>query len=114
MAKPESRGQLINFGLRKLGYPVLEINLDTDQIHDALDDTIQLYNERHYNGIERMYLKYKITQDDIDRGSAKDTNGVGIVTTTGISTWSSLCCAYICAQVFRQSERRGRSEQPRC
>ena len=86
MAKPNSRGQLINFGLRKLGYPVLEINLDTDQIHDALDDTIQLYNERHYNGIERMYLKYKITQEDIDRGSAKGTDGVGIVTTTGIST----------------------------
>ena len=56
MAVPTSRGQLINFGLRKLGYPVLEINLDTDQIHDALDDTIQLYQERHYNGIERMYL----------------------------------------------------------
>ena len=56
MAKPQSRGQLINFGLRKLGYPVLEINLDTDQIHDALDDTLQLYQERHYNGIERMYL----------------------------------------------------------
>ena len=45
MAKPQSRGQLINFGLRKLGYPVLEINLDTDQIHDALDDTLQLYQE---------------------------------------------------------------------
>ena len=86
MAKPQSRGQLINFGLRKLGYPVLEINLDTDQIHDALDDTLQLYQERHYNGIERMYLKYKITQEDIDRGRAKDTDGVGIVTTTGIST----------------------------
>ena len=86
MATPNSRGQLINFGLRKLGYPVLEINLDTDQIHDALDDTIQMYNERHYNGIERMYLKYKITQDDIDRGTAKGTDGVGIVTTTGIQT----------------------------
>ena len=86
MATPNSRGQLINFGLRKLGYPVLEINLDTDQIHDALDDTIQMYNERHYNGIERMYLKYKITQDDLDRGGAKGTDGVGIVTTTGIST----------------------------
>ena len=86
MAAPNSRGQLINFGLRKLGYPVLEINLDTDQIHDALDDTIQLYQERHYNGIERMFLKYKITQDDIDRGTAKDTDGVGIVTTTGIQT----------------------------
>ena len=86
MAVPTSRGQLINFGLRKLGYPVLEINLDTDQIHDALDDTLQLYQERHYNGIERMFLKYKITQDDIDRGTAKGTDGVGIVTTTGTST----------------------------
>jgi len=86
MAVPQSRGQLINFGLRKLGYPVLEINLDTDQIHDALDDTLQLYQERHYNGIERMYLKYKITQEDLDRGRAKGTDGVGIVTTTGIST----------------------------
>ena len=83
MAVPNSRGQLINFGLRKLGYPVLEINLDTDQIHDALDDTLQLYQERHYNGIERMYLKYKITQEDIDRGRAEGTDGVGIVTTTG-------------------------------
>ena len=86
MAAPNSRGQLINFGLRKLGYPVLEINLDTDQIHDALDDTLQLYQERHYNGIERMYLKYKITQEDLDRGRAQGTDGVGIVTTTGIST----------------------------
>ena len=89
MARPSSRGQLINFGLRKLGYPVLEINLDTDQIHDALDDTLQLYQERHYNGIERMYLKYKITQEDIDRGTAKGTDGVGIVTTTGISSNSA-------------------------
>ena len=89
MARPSSRGQLINFGLRKLGYPVLEINLDTDQIHDALDDTLQLYQERHYNGIERMYLKYKITQEDLDRGRAKGTDGVGIVTTTGISTNSA-------------------------
>ena len=86
MATPQSRGQLINFGLRKLGYPVLEINLDTDQIHDALDDTLQFFQQRHYEGIERMFLKYKITQEDVDRGSAKDTDGVGIVTTTGIQT----------------------------
>ena len=86
MAKPSSRGQLINFGLRKLGYPVLEINLDTDQIHDALDDTLQFFQQRHYDGIERMFLKYKITQEDVDRGTAKNTDGVGIVTTTGIQT----------------------------
>ena len=84
--KPDTRGRLINYGLRQLGAPVLEINIDDDQLHDALDDTIQIYQERHYDGLERMFLKYKITQDDIDRGTAKGTDGVGIVTTTGIQT----------------------------
>jgi len=84
--KPTNRGQLINYGLRQLGAPILQINVDDDQLHDLVDDTIQLYQERHYNGIERMYLKYKVTQDDLDRGRAKGTDGVGIVTTTGIQT----------------------------
>ena len=86
MAKPSTRQGLIDYCFRKLGAPVLEINVDDDQVGDLVDDTIQYYNERHYNGIERMYLKYKITQDDIDRGRAKGTEGVGIVTTTGTST----------------------------
>jgi hypothetical protein len=64
---------------------VLEINIDDDQIDDLIDDAIQYFNERHFDGVERMYLKYKISQSDIDRGSAKNTNGVGIVTTTGTS-----------------------------
>ena len=89
MARPNSRGRLIDYALRQLGAPVLEINIDTDQLHDVLDDTLQVYEERHYNGIERMYLKYKITQEDLDRGRAKGTDGVGIVTTTGISTNSA-------------------------
>tara|TARA_Y100000033_G_scaffold31119_1_gene29659 strand:+ start:610 stop:1455 length:846 start_codon:yes stop_codon:yes gene_type:complete len=86
MAKPSTKQQLIDYALRKLGAPVLEINLDDDQIDDLVDDTIQLFNERAYDGIERMYLKYEITQDDIDRGKATGTSGVGIVTTTGTST----------------------------
>jgi hypothetical protein len=86
MAKPASRQQLIDYCLRKLGAPVLEINIDDDQIDDAVDDAIQLFNERHFDGVERMYLKYKITQDDIDRGTGKNTDGVGIVTTTATST----------------------------
>ena len=89
MGNPRSRGALINYSLRKLGAPVLEINIEDDQIHDLVDDTLQWYYERHYEGIERMYLKYKITQDDIDRGTAKGTNGVGIVTTSGIQTNSA-------------------------
>tara|TARA_B100000678_G_scaffold189552_1_gene158518 strand:+ start:81 stop:908 length:828 start_codon:yes stop_codon:yes gene_type:complete len=87
--KPRNRGQLINYGLRQLGAPILQINVDDDQLHDLVDDTVQIYQERHYNGIERMYLKYKVTQEDLDRGRAKGTDGVGIVTTSGISTNSA-------------------------
>ena len=86
MAKPASRTQLIDYCLRKLGAPVLEINLDDDQIDDLVDDAIQLFNERHFDGVERMYLKHKLTQEEIDRGTAKNTDGVGIVTTTATAT----------------------------
>ena len=86
MAKPASRTQLIDYCLRKLGAPVLEINLDDDQIDDLVDDAIQLFNERHFDGVERMYLKHKLTQEEIDRGKAKNTDGVGIVTTTATAT----------------------------
>jgi hypothetical protein len=85
MAKPASRQELIDYCLRRLGAPVLEINVDDDQIDDLVDDALQYFNERHFDGVERMYLKYQISQADIDRGSAKGKNGVGIVTTTGTS-----------------------------
>ena len=85
MAKPNTRQELIDYCLRKLGAPVLEINVADEQIDDLVDDALQYFNERHYDGVERMYLKYKVTQDDIDRGKARGTDGVGIVTTTGSS-----------------------------
>jgi len=86
MAKPSSRQELIDYCFRKLGAPVLEINVDDDQADDLVDDALQLFGERHFDGIERMYLKYELTQEDIDRGTAANTEGVGIVTTTGNST----------------------------
>jgi hypothetical protein len=86
MAKPASRQQLIDYCLRRLGAPVLEINVDDDQIDDLVDDALQYFQERHFDGVERMYLKYKFSQADLDRGKAKGTNGVGIVTTTATST----------------------------
>jgi hypothetical protein len=85
MAKPSTRQELIDYCLRRLGAPVLEINVDDDQIDDLVDDAIQYFQERHFDGVERMYLKYKITQDDLDRGRAKNETGVGIVTTTASS-----------------------------
>ena len=78
-----------------MGAPVLEINVDDDQVDDLVDDAIQLFNERHFDGVERMYLKYKISQGDIDRGigaeiagkqAVNGTTGIGIVTTTTTST----------------------------
>jgi hypothetical protein len=86
MSKPTSRQELIDYCLRKLGAPVLEINVADEQIDDLVDDALQYFQERHFDGVERMYLKYKVTQDDLDRGRAKNTDGVGIVTTTATST----------------------------
>ena len=87
MAQPSSREGLIDYAKRQLGFPVLEINVADEQFSDLLDDAVQVYQERHYDGITRMYLKYKITQDDIDRGQARggDTT-LGITTTTATST----------------------------
>ncbi len=88
MAQPATRQQLIDYCLRRLGAPVLEINVSDEQIDDLVDDALQYFNERHFDGVERMYLKYQITQDDINRGRAtsKSPIGPGIVTTTAIST----------------------------
>ncbi len=92
MAKPNTKQELKDYCLRQLGAPVLEINVADEQIDDLLDDTIQYFNERHFDGVEKTYLKYQINQDDIDRGrggtssAGITTTGVGIVTTTGTST----------------------------
>jgi len=83
MAKPASRQELIDYALRQLGAPVLEINVSEEQIDDRLDDALQYFNERNFDGVEKMFLKYKITQDDIDRGRSRGgSKNVGIVTTT--------------------------------
>lgn len=93
MAKPTTRDELKEYCLRQLGAPVLEINVADEQIDDLLDDTLQYFNERHFDGVEKTFLKYQITQDDINRGRGSasssvgvTTTGVGIVTTTGTST----------------------------
>ena len=74
MAKPSTKQELIDYCKRKFGAPVLEINVDDDQIDDLVDDAFQYFNERHFDGVERTYLKYKISQDDVDRGTASGTD----------------------------------------
>ena len=72
MAKPATRQELIDYSLRQLGAPVLEINISDEQVDDLVDDALQYFQERHFDGIERMYLKYQFTQGDIDRGRARE------------------------------------------
>tara|TARA_R100000008_G_C3585173_1_gene171671 strand:- start:232 stop:1077 length:846 start_codon:yes stop_codon:yes gene_type:complete len=87
MAQPASRTDLINYCKRQLGAPVLEINVAEEQVNDILDDAIQYFHERHFDGVTQIYLKYKITQADIDRGKGPSQAGVtGITTTTADAT----------------------------
>ena len=89
MAQPASRQELIDYCKRQLGAPVLEINVAEEQISDLLDDAIQFFQERHFDGVSQMYLKYQITQDDIERGRAPYQSTAGIVTTTATAPASS-------------------------
>lgn len=82
MAQPSTRQELIDYCKRKLGAPVLEINVADEQIEDLVDDAVQFFQERHFDGVAQTYLKYQITQDDIDRGRAVGSSGVGIASTS--------------------------------
>jgi len=61
-----SRQTLIDYCLRALGEPVIEINIDDQQVEDRVDDAIEYFRLYHYDGIEKVYLKHQITQQDID------------------------------------------------
>jgi len=86
MAQPSTRQELIDYCKRKLGAPVLEINVADEQIEDLVDDAIQFFQERHFDGVYPTFYKYKVTQNDIDRGRAgyggSSTTSAGISTTT--------------------------------
>ena len=82
MAQPSTRQELIDYCKRKLGHPVLEINVADEQIEDLVDDAVQFFQERHFDGVSPTYLKYKVRQEDIDRGRAKPPNGLGLETTS--------------------------------
>lgn len=81
MSKPSSRQELIDYCLRELGAPVLEINVANEQVEDRVDQALQYFQERHFDGVTHTFLKYKFTQEDIDQARGK-TN-VGITTVTG-------------------------------
>lgn len=66
MALLNTRQDLVNYCFRALGAPVVEINVDMDQVEDRVDEAIEYFRQYHYDGIEKVYLKHQITQQDVD------------------------------------------------
>src|SRR6056300_1673874 len=88
MAEPATRETLKQYALRALGKPVIEINVDDDQLEDRIDEAVQFFQQYHYDGIKRTYLKYKLTAADktrlatINGSNETATDGVTGETTT--------------------------------
>ena len=87
MAAPSTKAEFKDYCLRQLGAPVLEINLDDDQIDDRIDDALQYFHERHYDGSERMYLKHQFTEDDVTRFTTE--NEVQSTTAPDAAAWEN-------------------------
>ena len=81
MASPNSRADLITYCKRQLGEPVLQVNIDDEQVNNVIDDTFQFFQENCYNGMERCYLRHEITTDDKTRLAAT------VTTSSGTTDW---------------------------
>ena len=84
MATPTTKATFKEYCLRSLGKPVIDINVDEDQIDDRIDEAVQYFAQYHVDGVERMYLKYLVTADDITRMTTDASESVteNSVTTT--------------------------------
>ena len=67
MSKPTTRATFKDYCKRRLGWPVIDINVDDDQVEDRIDDALQFFEDYHFDGVEKLYMKHKITQADIER-----------------------------------------------
>ena len=76
MAIPATRETLKQYALRALGKPVIEINVDDDQLEDRLDEALQYFSQYHYDGIKRAYLKYQYTSADKARITGNSSESV--------------------------------------
>jgi hypothetical protein len=93
MAAPATRQQLIDYCLRELGHPVIEINVDDDQVSDRIDAALQYYQDYHYDGVERLYLKQQVTATRITLGTSNASNFALGTTVTGSSSgaYATVC-----------------------
>ena len=91
MAMPTTRKDFKEYCLRKLGAPVIEINVSEEQAEDRIDEALKMYMDYHFDGSNKVYLKHQITQTDIDNGWIPiDSNVIGIVRIFPMSTIMSV------------------------
>ena len=83
-----TRETMKQYCLRALGKPVIEINVEDDQVEDRIDEALQYFAQYHYDGVERMYLKHVVTAADITRARSDET--LSTVTDTADSTVTSV------------------------
>lgn len=110
MAKPQSRAELKDYCMRRLGWPVVQINVDDSQIEDRVDDALQFFAEYHFDGVERTYFSKQVTQEDIDNGyidltkptlADTDTDGIVIKAAPAIDPdGNSIISVVRCFQLF--------------
>ena len=82
MATPNTRETLKQYCLRALGQPVIEVNVDDDQLEDRIDEAVQYFQQYHYDGIRRTYLKYQYTAADKARITSPSTESATKDSTT--------------------------------
>jgi len=87
MATPATREQLKQYALRTLGKPVIEINVDDDQLEDRIDEALQYFAQYHYDSIRRTYLKYKLTAADKTRLAAINPSSETATKNSVSTTW---------------------------
>lgn len=80
MATPRTRAEFKDYCLRRLGWPVIDINVDDDQVEDRIDDALQYFYDYHFDGTEKIFMKHRVTKEDIDRGWIYCPDAVTFVT----------------------------------
>ena len=91
MAQPTNREEFKEHILRKIGAPVIEINVSDEQVDDRVDEALSFWNDYHYNGSQLIYLKHQVIQDDIDNGYIQLPEDIlGVSNVFDISTSTSM------------------------
>jgi hypothetical protein len=68
MSQPSTRAEFKEYILRKIGHPVIQINVSDEQIEDRIDEALSFFRDYHYDGSQLIYLKHQLTQEEIDQG----------------------------------------------